>query len=311
MMFTEHEQKICLNMIVKNEAHVIERCLLSVKPFISSWAILDTGSTDNTPELVRRALAGVPGALGMGAWEGFATSRNRALDLALQSGSDYILFLDADAIFHAGAFWNPDLDSDALLVEHRFGPFVYYKPSIVRASLPWRWKSPIHEYLHLEGDFSRRKLEGCYIQEQHEGARSKDPDTHAKDAALLESMDQDDPRVVFYLAQSYADSQQWDKALMTYLRRSEMGGWAEERYFASLQVARILQAKEAPAEIVIRAYLLAYESRPTRSEPLGYLADYLAPSMPHVGRLLADAAKSKPLPSDLMYLEPKFYKENK
>ena len=52
---------ICLNMIVKNEAHVIERCLLSVKPFISSWAILDTGSTDSTPELVKRALAGVPG----------------------------------------------------------------------------------------------------------------------------------------------------------------------------------------------------------------------------------------------------------
>jgi hypothetical protein len=27
-------QRICLNMIVKNEAHVIERCLATVKPWI-------------------------------------------------------------------------------------------------------------------------------------------------------------------------------------------------------------------------------------------------------------------------------------
>jgi hypothetical protein len=32
-----------LVMIVKNEAAVIERALLSAKPFISTWLIVDTG----------------------------------------------------------------------------------------------------------------------------------------------------------------------------------------------------------------------------------------------------------------------------
>ena len=31
--------RICLNMIVKDEAHVIERCLASVIPHITSWCI--------------------------------------------------------------------------------------------------------------------------------------------------------------------------------------------------------------------------------------------------------------------------------
>ena len=43
-----HKTRICLNMIVKNEAHVIRRCLDSVRPHITHWVIVDTGSTDRT-----------------------------------------------------------------------------------------------------------------------------------------------------------------------------------------------------------------------------------------------------------------------
>ena len=45
---------ICLNMIVKNESHVIINtleCLVKFFPF-SYWVISDTGSTDNTKELI-------------------------------------------------------------------------------------------------------------------------------------------------------------------------------------------------------------------------------------------------------------------
>lgn len=37
---------ICLNMIIKNEAPVIDRCLASVKPWIDRWVIVGAGSTD-------------------------------------------------------------------------------------------------------------------------------------------------------------------------------------------------------------------------------------------------------------------------
>ena len=45
---TRDGQTICLNMIVRNEAPVIRRCLDSVMPIIDSWVIVDTGSTDGT-----------------------------------------------------------------------------------------------------------------------------------------------------------------------------------------------------------------------------------------------------------------------
>ena len=37
---------ITLCMIVKDETHVIERCLRSVAPFVDRYDITDTGSTD-------------------------------------------------------------------------------------------------------------------------------------------------------------------------------------------------------------------------------------------------------------------------
>ena len=37
---------ICLNMIVRNEAHIVTEVLDAVAPYISTWVIVDTGSDD-------------------------------------------------------------------------------------------------------------------------------------------------------------------------------------------------------------------------------------------------------------------------
>jgi len=41
-------------MIVKNEADVVAETLDSVAPYISSWVIVDTGSTDGTQDVIRK-----------------------------------------------------------------------------------------------------------------------------------------------------------------------------------------------------------------------------------------------------------------
>ena len=44
---------LCLNMIVKNESKIITRLFDSVISIIDCYCICDTGSTDNTVELIK------------------------------------------------------------------------------------------------------------------------------------------------------------------------------------------------------------------------------------------------------------------
>src|ERR1700722_13597203 len=86
--FTEAASQICLNMIVKNESHVIERCLASVKGIIDYWVIVDTGSTDGTQEIITNYLKDIPGELIERPWKNFGFNRTEALLLAREKG-DY------------------------------------------------------------------------------------------------------------------------------------------------------------------------------------------------------------------------------
>ena len=88
-------QTVCLNMIVKNEAPVICRCIDSVRPIIDYWVIVDTGSIDGTQDIIRQQLSDLPGELHERPWRDFAYNRSEALELA-RGKSDYTLIIDAD-----------------------------------------------------------------------------------------------------------------------------------------------------------------------------------------------------------------------
>jgi glycosyltransferase involved in cell wall biosynthesis len=76
-------------VITRNEAHRIARCLDSV-PFADERIVVDSGSTDGTVEIARRAGAHV---LSTGDWPGFGPQKNRALS---QASGRWVLSLDAD-----------------------------------------------------------------------------------------------------------------------------------------------------------------------------------------------------------------------
>lgn len=88
---------LSLVMIARNEARCIERCLFSVRAHVDAMFVLDTGSTDGTPELARRAGARV----GHFDWcDDFSAARNAALE---QADADWALVLDADEWLTDGA----------------------------------------------------------------------------------------------------------------------------------------------------------------------------------------------------------------
>src|SRR5262245_6230470 len=93
---------LSLNMIVRNESARIERCLKSVAPYISSWCIVDTGSTDDTLERITRFFrdANIPGEVVEDVFEDFSQARNAALRHARvrvrSHKPQYFLLMDAD-----------------------------------------------------------------------------------------------------------------------------------------------------------------------------------------------------------------------
>src|SRR4051794_39725016 len=103
-------------MIVRDEAAVVERCLESVRPLVDTWLVVDTGSTDATPELVGTSLADLPGELVHRPWRDFGTNRSALLELA-RGRADYLLLLDADMTVDAAPDPFAGLTADSYLLE--------------------------------------------------------------------------------------------------------------------------------------------------------------------------------------------------
>src|SRR5437016_2494606 len=140
-------QSICLNMIVKNESHVIRHCIASVKPYISSWVIVDTGSTDGTQEIIRNELQDIPGTLYERPWVNFALNRNEALELA-KTRADFLLFVDADEIFSPETgFVMPELVADCYDLPSYVHETRSIRTRLVRSLTPFRWEGVLHECL--------------------------------------------------------------------------------------------------------------------------------------------------------------------
>ena len=89
--------KLCLNMIVKNESRIITRMFDSLVSIIDTYCICDTGSTDNTIEIIKNYFdkKGIPGKVVEEPFKNFCHNRNFALKACLGM-SEYVLLMDAD-----------------------------------------------------------------------------------------------------------------------------------------------------------------------------------------------------------------------
>jgi hypothetical protein len=302
---------ICLNMIIKNEAPVIGRCLESVKPFIDRWVIVDTGSTDDTIARVHKHMAGIPGELHERPWKNFGHNRNEALSLAAPHG-DYLFFIDADERLELPpAYAKEPLGADGYHLTVKYAGITYARCALVAARLPWRWEGVVHEYLACGAPFKLETLHGPTVLVSHDGARARDPETYRKDAALLEEVLRQNPnntRDTFYLAQSYRDAGELAKSRDMYRKRAAMKGWEEEGWFAQYQAAVMEERIGSAPEVVSFGYLSAYQRRPTRAEPLVRLARYhrLRKEF-HLALLYARRAATLPKPPDLLFLDDAAY----
>lgn len=151
------EPSIAVCVITRNGADTLPRLLDSIRPHVDEVCVLDTGSTDDTLDILDRYTAepGVPIRVERAAWrDDYAWARNASFDMAT---SDYLLWSDDDDVWEGAehlrlALSLPMVAPDVLRVR----TVTVWRPDLVnfdwrirgvRAGLGACWAEPIHETL--------------------------------------------------------------------------------------------------------------------------------------------------------------------
>ena len=303
---------VCLNMIVKNEAAILERCLASVAPFVDHYVIADTGSKDGTPDLIRDYFKarGVPGEVVHVPFKDFEQARNAALDAARASSGrfDYLLLTDADMeLVVQDERFREQLKQPAHLVRQVSG-IAYDNVRFVRRDLPARYIGVTHEYLDTCGAPGGR-LDGVWFDDHEEGSNREVK--ASRDMKLLRGGLKKEPknaRYMFYLAQTLKDVGRFAQAIRWYERRIEAGGYPEEVWYAAYMIAWC--ARElGQHDRFVAAALRAHQMRPTRAEVLHLLArHHRERGENELAALFAETGARIPMPEgDRLFLEPYAY----
>jgi glycosyltransferase involved in cell wall biosynthesis len=262
-------------MIVKNEAHVIRESLTCVLPLIETYCIVDTGSTDDTIQVIRNFFdeTNIQGEVHERPWKDFGTNRSEALALC-DGKMDYILVIDADDLMtfpsNGRELLNQIVSTNPsnVMVDIRMGNLCWRRSQIFKANDGWKYVGVLHEYATNGKVCQTVYLPEFQMEGRHLGGRHKEGNHVLRDIATLEQGLLDEPtngRYMFYLAQSYRDNKNTPKAIEWYTRRFEHGGWYEETYVAGMNIVRLTNSKEWAWK--------AHQSNPKRIECLvSYMA---------------------------------------
>lgn len=247
---------ICLNMIVKDESHIIKDTLtkLCSKIKFDRWIISDTGSTDNTPTIIEDFFEerGIEGKIYYDKWKNFSHNRTLALHHAFNL-TDYLLVFDADDEIEGDLTLGFEGSPQKLTEDgyyFKFGCSINYYERILLVNNRKRWKylSVLHEYIMCVDtpNYSKGKIEGNYTTiSGRSGNRSKDPNKYYNDGQVLEkeynrlTAEGEDPhslrrRYAFYCANSYRDASRPELAVKWYKTTLTHDSWVQEKYVACI-----------------------------------------------------------------------------
>jgi glycosyltransferase involved in cell wall biosynthesis len=264
---------ICLNMIVKNESKIITRLFDSVINIIDCYCICDTGSTDNTVELIKTYFENknIPGKIVNEPFKNFAHNRNFALKSAIGM-SDYILLMDADMILKIINFNKKNLRNfDSFYILQGNDDFYYQNLRIIKNNGLFSYVGVTHEYISTP---SNNKLlhitkEELFITDYGDGGCKSDK--FERDVRLLTNGIIEEPknseRYHFYLANSHHDAGNFEKAIDIYEKRIKIGGWEQEIWYSYYRIG-LCYKKLGKISNAIYNWLAAYDFLPIRIENL-------------------------------------------
>lgn len=246
---------LCLNMIVKNESKVIQRMLESVAPYIDCYCICDTGSTDNTVEVIQSFFnelnPPIPGIVIREPFRDFGYNRTFALQACDKLDVEYVLLLDADMVLKVNPNMTREdifgkLTDDVYYIFQGSDTFFYKNVRVVKNHMGISYWGVTHEYVKTPDGCRYNKFEKDEVFINDIGDGGCKSDKFIRDINLLKKgleVEKNNDRYTFYLANSYRDAGQLDNAIDTYKKRIEIGGWVEEVWHSYYSIGKCYKRK--------------------------------------------------------------------
>ena len=241
---------ITLAMIVKNESKIITRLLSSCENIVSNICIVDTGSTDNTIEIITQwaqehhieaVIPEVP-------FKNFGYNRTRSFQLAREHfpQSDYFLLLDADMILQKNKHFNPNmLTKKQYLLEQVSSSSRYWNTRLIRKDCNWQCIGVTHEFWRSNEDHDSANYNGLWIDDREDGGAKADKfirDNRLFKEELVKENVPDDLRIRYhyYLGQtlmSIGSNESRLEAIMYFkIRAQEKISFEEEGWYAQYRI---------------------------------------------------------------------------
>jgi tetratricopeptide (TPR) repeat protein len=314
-----NHNKIILNLMIKNESKIIERCIGRALEYVDAVSILDTGSTDNTVEICNTFLiaSGKPFKVSVEPFKNFGFNRTVSFkktqelckELKWDANKTYAMTVDADMIIKPSPeFKNFVMTVPGYTVIQQNGSLKYHNNRFHQCSYDWKCVGATHEY--WSGDPTDKiPYEVFFIDDINDGGCKSDK--IERDIRLLTEDLKEDPnngRAYFYLAQSYKDCGKFEEAIKNYKKRIEVGGWIEEVWHAHYQIAKCYDCLKESEEVEAWA-LRAFKIHPHRAEPLYFLLQYFKNKYEHF-KAYQYYLKGKDIPfpkNDVLFIEYPVY----
>ncbi len=240
-------------MIVRNEEENIARALASARPFISTWVIVDTGSTDRTMDIIRDTYHDIPGLLLQRPWVNFGHNRSEAL-AACMGTMEWAIMMDADDTLEGvpppTELWTrTDIDGFVVQIHHK--NILHRRIQIFNVKSMWIYRGAVHEHplCAKQEPVIVALPDSITMNTRCEGYRSRNPNKYMDDVALLLQDYEQDPtylRTVFYLAQSYRDAGDFVNAIKYYKEyiTSPHKKWDQEVYISMMNIIQFTEDKD-------------------------------------------------------------------
>lgn len=267
---------VCLVAIVKNESKIIMRMLDSAKTIIDSFCICDTGSQDNTIELIETwgKENGISGMVHKHRWKNFGFNRTASIVEVrrMEPLPDYLLFLDADMVLKIKPTFNKqNLTADCYSVIQENKIIRYYNTRLVKTIRHWVCIGYTHEYYSADDCTVRLNTDDLFIEDLEDGGSKSNKFKRDIELLKLEIKEKGGERPMFYLAKTYHDIEEYDLAISWYQTRIDLGGFDEEVWYSKFRIGECYE-KFGQRDLAIACYLDAYNMRPTRAETIFNLA---------------------------------------